>query len=117
MRFRARQRLRANKDFAIIRRSGKRYPFTGFLGQAWVGDNEGGGKRLGLRVGRKVGNAVTRNRMKRIFRELFRQHQSDLPDHCDLVIVALPSLPSMKNKHIEDNFRKLCERIQARAVT
>jgi len=78
-------------------------------------DKEGAGRRLGLRVGRKVGNAVVRNRIKRILRELFRLHQSDLPYQCDLVIVAFPTLPSMKHKCIEDDFRKLCERIRARA--
>ena len=116
MRFRACQRLRANKDFAILRRTGKRYPFSGFLGQATV--NEGGGRRrLGLRVGRKVGNSVTRNRLKRILRELFRLQQNGLPESCDLVVVAHPSLVSMKHKPVEDDFKKLCERIRARTIT
>lgn len=117
MRFRTRQRLRANKDFVFVRRSGKRYSFAGFLGQAAINDNEVADRRLGLKVSRKVGNSVTRNRMKRILRELFRLHQQDLPERCDLVIVAHPSLPAMKYKCIEDDFSKLCERIRAKAVT
>ena len=117
MRFRARQRLRVNKDFAILRRTGKRHPFPGFLGQATMRESEGEGRRLGLRVSRKVGNAVVRNRIKRILRELFRLHQNELPATCDLVIVAHPTLLSMEHKLIEDHFRKLCEQIQALAVT
>ena len=119
MRFRARQRLRANKDFAILRRTGKRYSFPGFLAQATASEseNEGAGRRLGLRVSRKVGNAVVRNRVKRIVRELFRMHQNELPATCDLVVVAHPSLPLMEHKVIEDHFRKLCERIQVVAAT
>ena len=50
--------------------------------------------RLGLSVGRRVGNAVTRSRHKRLLREAFRLTQSTwpkLPDGgYDLVIVVRP---------------------------
>ncbi len=42
--------------------------------------------RLGLSVSRKVGNAVVRNRWKRIIREVFRQQRMDLPLGLDLVV-------------------------------
>ncbi len=43
--------------------------------------------RLGLTVGRKVGNAVARNRLKRVLREFFRLHQDLLEDQMDIVVV------------------------------
>jgi len=48
--------------------------------------------RLGLSIGRRVGGAVTRSRLKRMIREVFRLTQSELPMHdsagYDLVISA-----------------------------
>ncbi len=46
------------------------------------------GLALGLVVGRKVGNAVVRNRVKRQIREWFRASKGDLGAGTDLVVVA-----------------------------
>jgi ribonuclease P protein component len=42
--------------------------------------------RLGLSVSRKVGNAVVRNRWKRLIREAFRRQKDLLPPGIDLVV-------------------------------
>ena len=48
--------------------------------------NELGITRLGLSVSRKVGNAVVRNRWKRLIRQAFRVQRLDLPQGLDLVV-------------------------------
>ncbi|CAN5583901.1 hypothetical protein BH11PLA2_BH11PLA2_34890 [soil metagenome] len=54
-------------------------------------NNELGHPRLGCSVSRKAGNAVVRNRIKRLFREAFRQLQHELPD-VDLVLLPRPGI-------------------------
>ncbi len=49
-------------------------------------DNGAGTTRLGLSVNRRVGCAVTRNRWKRVIREVFRLQRSRLPAGLDLVV-------------------------------
>ena len=116
MRFRARQKLRTSKGFANVRKFGKRQTFPCFLVQFLVDVKGVTGRRIGFRISRKVGNAVFRNRIKRVFRELFRLHQDELPDQCDLVVVAHTSLTVIEWKSIEEDFRQLCEKISSRAV-
>lgn len=62
-------------DF-LAANSGLRVARPGFV--LLARPNEGRGKRIGITVSKRIGNAVVRNRMKRRFRALAREV---LPDH------------------------------------
>jgi ribonuclease P protein component len=60
-------------------------------------ENDSGHPRLGLAVGvRAAGNAVRRNRMKRLLREWFRHQQHDTPA-LDVVVNVRPAAASATN--------------------
>ncbi len=58
--------------------------------------NPSGVRRLGITIIKKVGNAVTRNRIKRLIREFYRLHKPRLPAALDIVIMVKvrPALPT-----------------------
>jgi ribonuclease P protein component len=73
-------------DFLRATRQGRRCATEYFV--FYVFDREDAGSaRLGITVTRKVGNAVRRNRIKRLVREWFRQRQRGI-GACDLVVIA-----------------------------
>jgi ribonuclease P protein component len=57
--------------------------------------NTQGIKRLGITVTKKTGNAVKRNRIKRLIREFFRLNKSMFPEGHDVVIMAKKNIPPL----------------------
>ncbi|MBQ5334951.1 MAG: ribonuclease P protein component [Oscillospiraceae bacterium] len=63
--------------------------------------------RLGITAGKKVGNAVMRNRAKRIIRAAYAAAEPNLPIGLDIVIVARASLPAQSSLVLT---KALCEK-------
>ena len=80
------ERLRRRKDFELAFRYGSRRHTKNFT--IILKPNGLKFSRLGVTVGKKVGNAVKRNRVKRYLREFFRLHKHKLPPSHDVVIIA-----------------------------
>lgn len=81
-------RVRRRAEFLAIQRDGRRRHTSHFVTITAEGRSEGA--RLGVTVSSRVGNAVVRNRLKRIVREAFRQRRSDIGARADVVIIAKP---------------------------
>jgi ribonuclease P protein component len=84
-------RLGGRGTFKTIRDRGvkeSRGPLT-----LWARPNDLNHLRLGVSIGRVVGTAVRRNRIKRLLRESFRLLRHDLPRGYDLVIAVRPHEP------------------------
>jgi ribonuclease P protein component len=86
-------RLSRSRDFDTVYRHGRSVS-TRFLN--WFQrDEEPGEPRLGLAVPKAAGTSVTRNRIKRQLREIWRDRLDDnsLPSANDYVLVVRPGLP------------------------
>ncbi len=86
------QRLRAGRDFVRLKESGQRW-IQGCLILNWQPALEGhSGSRLGVVTSKSIGNAVCRNRARRLLKEVFRRHQHELGRPVDMILVARKSI-------------------------
>lgn len=86
-----RARIKQGRDFLRVRQAGER-AVKGCLIANWLRLPAEARSRLGVVVSKKVGNSVVRSRVKRLLRESYRQHQHELTQPLDLVLVARPSI-------------------------
>lgn len=107
--------LRGSKDFQKVYRTGKRY--EGVLMTAFVLPNNLPHNRFGVTASRKaLGNAVQRNRAKRLLKETFRSKRSTLGSllqKYDWVINAKRRLPAFKVSAAFEEFENLVARVSS----
>ena len=74
----------------------------------------GRGNRLGLTVGKKVGGAVVRNRVRRRLREIYRLHEGELREGYDIVVVARVKAAFADYRQLERHFLAAAGRLGLR---
>lgn len=105
-RFPRARRLRKRADFLKVYRHGRRVEGTAVVVHL---QRTGSSARLGLMVGRKVGKAAVRNRIKRLIREHFRRNLKRY-EGIDIIVEAKPSASDMMH-----DFERLLETDMAQA--
>lgn len=91
--------LKTNKDFRTLYYRGKSVIHPAVV--TYVRKNRLGTPRVGITVGKKIGNAVKRNRCRRVIREAYRQIAGNVQGGWDIVLVARTRLLRMKSTELE----------------
>jgi len=103
-RFRPRERVKLQRDFDRLFKEGRALRYPEFTLRLLPGAS--GCSRLGLSVGKRVGNAVRRNRVKRLLREAFRRNKALLTCPCDLAIVPSSRWQDLRLAAIEPTMQR-----------
>ena len=64
--------------------------------------------KVGFAVGKKLGNAVVRNRIKRLLREAYRLCQHDIVQNVSIIVIARKTLINAKSYVVTKDFKNLC---------
>src|SRR5918995_1530352 len=102
-------RLTDSPEFERVYRQGTAY--RGRLFSVHGFPNEQGTPRFGLSVSRKVGNAVTRNAVRRRLREVFHSCISGMSGDLDLVVSARPAAAEATFEELREEFSKSLGRV------
>jgi ribonuclease P protein component len=101
--FPKRARLRKRDDFLRVQRVGRRHHTDDFVVLRAPGS--GPSSRIGITVSTRVGDAVVRNRVKRIVREIARAAWRELPAD-DVVVIAKPGAAKTTHANAAQQLRR-----------
>ena len=102
--FKQKNRIKSKFHFNSLFKSSFKVNCNGFIGfQSKSLDKQA---KYAFVASKKVGNAVKRNKAKRIMRELVRLNQDKLDPLSDIVFVAKSSFFEFNHLEIEANFKK-----------
>jgi ribonuclease P protein component len=106
-------RIVRSSDYRLIYGNGLKLNSERFV--LFGRENKLGHHRLGITVSRKVGGAVVRNRVKRMFREIFRKSAADFPSQYDLVVNAKRACADASYADLREEFtagvRRICRNV------
>jgi ribonuclease P protein component len=100
--FPKRHRIMRGSEYRVIYNTGRKLQSERFV--LFCRENDLPHHRLGITVTRKVGSSVVRNRIKRLFREVFRRSSGEIPNHYDLVFNAKSTCASANYWELREEF-------------
>lgn len=101
--------LKENRDFRRLYSRGKNAPGQSLV--TYVMKNRCGETRVGITSSKKIGNAVKRNRAKRVIRAAFSQIESRVDRPWDIVFVARGRTTSVKMQVVLAEMEKQLEKL------
>jgi len=101
-------RLLRHSDFDRVYKQGKRH-FAAHMTVFYLRRISGGGPRIGFTLGKVVGTAVERNRVKRRLRETVRLHRLELMVPVDVVIHPKKTAIRVEFSELEKEVRRAFE--------
>ncbi len=110
-RFTSSMRLLRHSDFERVYKKGRRH-FAAHMTVFYLLREQGEGLRIGFTVGRVLGGAVERNRMKRRLRESVRLHWPGAPLPVDVVINPKKSVLKLEFAELGSEIGQAFEVIQ-----
>ena len=99
--------LKSNSDFRRLYNRGKAVTDPALV--VYYSKNRAGICRIGITTSKKIGNAVERNRSRRVIREAFRQVCPDIAPCYDIVMVARSKTKYLKSTRVEEVMKKIFE--------
>ncbi|QYR21706.1 ribonuclease P protein component [Paenibacillus sp. sptzw28] len=102
-------RLKRREDFSRIYRNGKSFANSQFV-VYWSRQLKAEPFRLGVSASKKIGNAVVRNRMRRLVKEIVRHNADRVVPQLDFIIIVRKPAVGMKMKELEKSILHILKR-------
>lgn len=108
----AASRLRKHADFQRVYAEGKKRRST-YINWFLAPQSAAIQPRVGLTVGKVLGKAHERNRIKRRMRDVLRRHVAELPAGCDLVLHPQRSVLTLEFAKLEEEIVRILQQANA----
>jgi ribonuclease P protein component len=104
-------RLLKHADFQVVYKEGRKH-FSGNMTAFYHESRQASGPRVGFTVGKVLGGAVIRNRIRRRMRSAVRQHLNELVKPLDLVLHPRKSVLTLKFTQLDKEIKQVFTAIQ-----